>query len=219
MIGPMRDKCKRVFVNAPSIVDYQTFGDPNSSNIAILLHGYGQNSDIVIEDFKDTLDKDYYWIIPNGVFPMPKKRADKISYKFAWYFYDNHEQKYYIDFKYPCSVLSNFIDQIDDKNRPVTIIGYSQGGYLAPFLGQAIERTTKVIGINCNYRHDMLEDEFNFDLFSIHGNSDPIVDYKNSQNSFEKLVPKLSSQSKYITIEKGTHSLSDEFIEEIKNLI
>jgi predicted esterase len=216
---PMIDKCKRVFVQAPSIVDFQTAGNPDSSKIAILLHGYGQNSDIIKEDLKELLDLDYYWIIPNGVFPMPKKRADGISYKFAWYFYDTQEQKYYIDFKYPCAVLSGLVDQVDNKDRPVTIVGYSQGGYLSPFLGQAIERTQKVIGINCNYRYDMLESEFNFDLYSIHGNSDPIVDYDNSKNSFAQLKNKLSSESRYITIDKGTHSISEDFITELRSLL
>jgi len=215
----MIDICKRVFVNAPVLVDYQTAGNPQAEKIAILLHGYGQNSKIIHDDMADVLDKDYFWIIPNGVFPMPRKRAEGISFKFAWYFYNSAEQKYYIDFKYPCGVLKSLIESIDDNSRPITIIGYSQGGYLAPFLGQAIDKTEKVIGINCNYRADMLDDNFDFDLYSIHGDIDPIVDYENSKQSFESLKDKISTSSEYITVKDGAHSLNEDFIEAIKNLI
>ncbi|EQC51677.1 serine hydrolase [Bacteriovorax sp. DB6_IX] len=215
----MIENCKRLFVEAPALIDYQEFGDPNAEKIHILLHGFGQNSDIILEDLKDILDPKSYWLIPNGVFPMPKKRAEGISYKFAWYFYNTVKEEYYIDFTYPCGVLKAFINQVDPKRRPLTIIGYSQGGYLAPFLGQAIEQTEKVLGINCNFRHDMLEEEVDFELYQIHGSIDPIVDYENSKNSFELLKPRLKRDSRHITIDKGTHSLGPDFIDEIKKLI
>lgn len=214
----MIENCERIFVKAPCLVDYQVYGNKNADKVALLLHGFGQNSEMILEDLKATLSEDYYWIIPNGVFPMPKKRKDSISYRFAWYFYNNIEEKYYIDFYYPSQVLKSLIKELDPKERPLTIIGYSQGGYLAPFAGQEISTCEKVIGINCNYRFDMLEGSINYALYALHGDKDPIVDYENSKNSFEQLRPKIE-QGDYLTIKDGTHEIDDNIRMEISKLL
>ena len=214
----MNENCKRILSPSHSIVDFQTYGDENSKEIIILLHGYGQNCEEIQEQLNDILNPKYYWIIPNGLFPIPKKRRDSILYRYAWYFYNELKQKYYIDFNYPKEVLSNFINIIDPQKRDLTIIGYSQGGYLAPFLGQTLKQTKKVIGINCNYRSDMLNNNYNFSLYAIHGDQDEIVSYENSKNSFEKIRP-LLTEGNFITVKDGRHSLTKDFITILKTLI
>ena len=210
----MIEKCKRILVPAQSIVDFLEFGNPNAKKVLLILHGYGQNAEEIYESLKDIIPEDYHCIIPNGVFPMPKQRADKIYYRFAWYFYNTIEQKYYIDFTYPTSVLNSFLANINPSARPTTIVGYSQGAYLAPFLGQAYSATSRVIGINCNYRYDMLTPEINFDLYSIHGIGDPIVNFDNSKNSFEQLKPQLL-KGEFIPVDNKTHDID----EEVKNTL
>ena len=148
----MIEKCKRVLIDAPSIIDYQSLGNPNSDRVILLLHGYAQNSQEIIDSFKSLIDEsDAHWLVPNGVFPIPKKRKDYISYRFAWYFYNTVKQEYYIDFDYPSHVLSGLLAKLNTKDKAVTIIGYSQGGYLAPFVAQRYPQAQKVIGTKKMY--------------------------------------------------------------------
>ncbi|EQC43824.1 alpha/beta hydrolase [Bacteriovorax sp. Seq25_V] len=214
----MIEKCKRILVPAESVVDFLEFGNPHAKKLLLILHGYGQNAQEIYESLKDIITDEYHCIIPNGVFPMPKQRADKISYRFAWYFYNTIEQKYYIDFKYPCSVLSSFLARINPENRLTTIVGYSQGGYLSPFLGQVYAPTRRVIGINCNYRYDMLNSQIDFDLFSIHSEGDPIVNFENSQSSFEMLRP-LLLKGEFIALPTKTHDIDQEIRETLLRLL
>lgn len=212
--------CSRVNIIAPTILDYQSIIRPNATKIGIVLHGYAQNSSIIMDSLQEVLkDEDYNWFVPNGVFPMPKQVAKEVKYRFAWYFYDSIQEKYFIDFTYPTFILSKFLEMNNPTGLPVTIIGYSQGGYLAPFLAQAVSQTKTVISINANYRYDMLEEnKFDFNLWALHGDKDEVVDYNRSKNSYNHIKDKLNGGN-FITINDGKHMIDDKYILELKKLI
>jgi predicted esterase len=210
---------KRILAPAHSVVDFLEYGNKESTNKILLLHGYGQNNEVIYEDFKDLITNDCHWIIPNGFFPIPKKRPDKIIYRYAWYFYNDVKQQYFIDFKYPVEVIKSFLNIIlPSSGYKLKIIGYSQGGYLAPFLGQAIDQTEQVIGINCNYRVDMLEKVFKFQLDAIHGQEDGIVDPNNSYHSFSKIQTRYP-HFRYKKLEHYGHELNSDYLDNVKELL
>lgn len=180
----MIDNCTRINIYAPYLVDYQSIINSGATKVGIILHGYAQNSQVIKESLQELIkDTSFNWFIPNGIFPMPKQVANEVKYRFAWYFFDGIKEKYFIDFSYPTAVLKEFLNLSNPNKLPVTVIGYSQGGYLAPFLGQAMQEVEKVISINANYRFDMLEEVFNFKFYAVHGQDDDVVHFEKSRNS------------------------------------
>lgn len=215
----MIDNCTRINIYAPYPVDYQYIINPKANKLGIILHGYAQNSQEIKESLKElVLDESYNWFIPNGIFPMPKQLNKEVKYRFAWYFYDSIKEKYFIDFSYPTNVLQNFLKKVNTDNLPITIIGYSQGGYLAPFLAQATPEVKKVISINANYRHDMLLDDFNFEFYAVHAVNDDVVNYEKSKTSFDVIKSK-ASHAQFISITDTKHLINDKIITEILKLI
>lgn len=218
----MLDNCNRTHIQAQTPVDYQRFGNLNSQNIILLLHGYAQNTWEITQSFKsiiDNKDLDCQWIIPNGIFPMPKVRANEVIYRFAWYFYNQFEQKYFIDFTYPTHVLQGLIASLFSEEYKLTVIGYSQGGYLAPFVAQSMNNVKNVIAINSNFRFDMMDrDKFHFNLHHIHGDKDVIVDYKNACHSLEKLK-EMGLKTNHLTIPGEGHELSASYMQKVLDII
>ena len=101
---------------------------------------------------------------------------------------------------------------------PLTIIGYSQGGYLAPFVGEKIPQTKHVIGVNCRFRFDKLPDKLNFKIDGIHGEQDENVDPLRAKESFGVLKDRGASGGFYI-VEKEGHRLTLPFKEKIRQLL
>ena len=61
--------------------------------------------------------------------------------------------------------LFNTLKNLNLLNKELFIIGYSQGGYLAPFVGLKCPNTSAVIGINCNYKTEFFNQKINFKKF------------------------------------------------------
>lgn len=215
----MTDK-NRLQLNAPMIVDFEEHGKLDSDKALLILHGYGQNIDIIKEQLGENIynHPDYHIIIANGCFPIPKVRSDHVLYRFAWYFYDRFESRYFIDFTTPKNILNSLITELAPK-KDLTIIGYSQGGYLAPFVGEMILKTKKVIGVNCKFRQDLLGESLDYDLFHLHGENDKLVEYKPALESFNILKKRVKGSCKHLTIKNTNHDISNELIEELLTLL
>ena len=214
-----KSQLNRITIESPMIVDYMELGNKESSNVLLILHGYGQNSQIIKESLSDILmENDYHIIIPNGPFPIPKVRDENVLYRFAWYFFNRFEKNYFIDFSVPKNLLKTLLNKIA-PNKNITVIGYSQGGYLAPFVGEVEKSIEKVIGINCKFRDDMIDDNLNFELHHIHDKNDQIVEYEPALESFKRMESKLSTKSTHHSINSKGHALSDEIIETLKTLL
>ena len=83
---------ERKKINIEFPFDYQLI-ERGGNKLAILLHGFGQTSQIMRDDFLDLIPDEYSVLIPNGPFPIPKIRAESIEHRYAWYFFDRHTNR------------------------------------------------------------------------------------------------------------------------------
>ena len=208
----------RIKVPSFHLVDFITNRCPNPKKVILLLHGYGERGQKIYKRLIDYLPKDVLIISPNGPFPLPVKTEEGFKLSFAWYFYDNIKEQFFIDYDLPSELLMNFYIQLNLPNLPLTIIGYSQGGYLAPFVGEKISQTSHVIGINCRFRYDKLKESLDFKLDGIHGKNDKTVDPLAALKSFE-ILKNRGVNGKFYFIENEGHHLNEPFKEKIKELI
>ena len=201
----------RALVTAKTEVDYYYRPAKEDAPLLIFLHGFGETYGHLLRHFESKIPDEYGIFAPNGVFPLPQKKFDSPEWKlrFCWYFYDSATKKYFIDQRYPAEVLSNLIVDIDVENQKKIIIGFSQGGYLAPFLGAVLSNVSKSISINAELKHLMLPNTLPFELINICGEDDEVVDPINCQHSHQEMIKRGNTGSFYLIKNTG-HKINEE---------
>ncbi|WP_412470719.1 acyl-CoA thioester hydrolase/BAAT C-terminal domain-containing protein [Halobacteriovorax sp. RT-2-4] len=211
----MENNTSRTNVGTNLPIDSIEVGNPKAQKTLLVLHGFAQNNEQIkeniVDKFSSEIIQNFRILIPNGIFPIPKIRPKEITYRYSWYFYDHTRQKYYIDMSTPIQALGNYLkaNAIDFKH--VIIIGYSQGGYLAPIMASYLPGIKASIAINANTRVDKLGENLSFDHLSIHNEGDPVVEFQNSHNSFIELKKKISN-AQYVSFKINSHEIAPENI-------
>jgi predicted esterase len=201
-------------------------------HVFLLLHGYSERGEKMmkrlgkrLETMATKTNQKLLILAPNGFYPMPKSFpldgrpiSDDLLQGFAWYFYDQAKDKFLIDYEVPALTLANLLKEHNPNKVPTTIIGYSQGGYLAPFVGLAFEHTTHVIGLNCSFRTELFSTLPSFRLDQIQGQKDTIIDTALCSQRFEKLKEQ-GIKGDFHWLPNDDHRLSPEISEKTLTLI
>lgn len=163
---------------------------PSPRSIVLLLHGYNERGLRIFRKLRRFLPQDSHIIAPNGLFPLPRVKPDRLDFGYAWYFYDKFTQTYSVDQTLCVDLLKKLLDTANPQGLPVTVIGFSQGGYLAPLLGYAQPSIKHVIGIGCEFRTRFFKGPPPFSLSAIHGSGDPLVSAAHARHEIELLRAK-----------------------------
>lgn len=143
--------------------------------VILLLHGLNERGKRIMRKLVSALPDDALILAPNGPFPIPRLKDNRVTYGHSWYFFDKFEQKYFVNQDLAKHWLKEVVKQENPNKLPVTIIGFSQGGYLAPLVGEIIAETKLVIGLACEFRSNLIQTPLTFPLEAIHGKLDEIV--------------------------------------------
>lgn len=185
-------------------------------HIILALHGYQQSGEFFYKRIEKFLDLNKTLIIcPNAPFLVPTKKEEGWIDTYSWYFFDPQKKSFYINYEPSALMISKLLDQLNPLNKEVTLLGYSQGGYLSPKVAQLNKNIKKVIGLACIFRGERFKLKDDCEYFQIHGNEDDVVDIKESQNEFEKLGLDLND---YHTID-ADHLLTSQFFDKLKDLL
>lgn len=150
-------------------------------SLILLLHGYNERGLRIFRKLRRSLPEDAHIIAPNGIFPLPRLKTDRLDFGYAWYFYDKFTGSYEIDQALAAGMLKQLLASVNPRHLPVTIIGFSQGGYLAPFLAYAEPDVKHVIGIGCEFRTRFFTRPPTFSLAAIHGEADHLVSFEHAK--------------------------------------
>ena len=196
----------------------KTVNEPKA--LILLLHGYCQRGSFIFNKLINYLPNSAEVHSPTAPFPLlsghPLEKRDKkkkLIVGNAWYFYDADKNKFHIDYDIPVNLLNQYLELNNPKNLPIIAIGYSQGGYLLPFLALKNERINHIIGINCSYRVDLLKSSINCKADAINGADDMLVDpylaYKRQIELF----------GEFVLLENENHFLTNRFGIEVDRLL
>src|SRR4051812_21402659 len=125
--------------DVPMPFDYQirkpSGGEPRQ--LVLLLHGHGETGQKILDKLAPVLPEDAVVIAPNGPFPISewvgtdwKERT--VKFTFCWHFYEPKTDAYYIPPDTSIAHVCGGLKKLGVLHLPKTIIGFSQGGYLAP---------------------------------------------------------------------------------------
>jgi predicted esterase len=103
----------------------------------------------------DCFPDDVALLAPNGPFPVPQRKPDG-SYRVgcAWYFYDPKVDQYYIDMEAALTLLEALTRERNATGAPLHLVGYSQGGYLAPFVAERLPGVRRLVGMAADFLVD-----------------------------------------------------------------
>lgn len=160
------------------------------SSLVLLLHGLDERGLRIMRKLLKYLPETAQILAPNGPYPLPRPKADRMDYGYAWYFYDRFTQNYHVDQTLAVSLLKSLLAEKNPNNLPVTIIGFSQGGYLAPLLAYEDPNIKTVIGIGCEFRERFFKTKPSFKVIGLHGDQDKIISAEHSRQHAEVLMQK-----------------------------
>lgn len=160
------------------------------TSVVLLLHGLNERGKRIYRKLLPYLPEDALVIAPNGPFPIQRNKEGRFDYGHSWYFYDKFENQYFINQDLAKYWLRDLIAAENPSSLPVTIIGFSQGGYLAPVVASEIKETRLVIGLACEFRSHLVPEAPSFSLHAVHGNQDDVISMQSALIGIEKLKEK-----------------------------
>lgn len=190
----------------------------SASEVFLLLHGLGERGKRIYRKLLPYLPKNAIIIAPNGPFPIPRPKEGRMSYGHSWYFYDKFEQKYFINQDLAKFWLRDLLKIENPRTLPVTIIGFSQGGYLAPLAGNVISETKLILGLACEFRTTLIHKKPDFPLVAIHGEDDSVVTMGSALAEIEKLKTQEIAVDFHPVSETG-HEISVAMGEKVKTIL
>jgi predicted esterase len=181
----------------------------NPKEVYLLLHGLAERGKRIFRKLLPYLPEDALVIAPNGPFPLPRQKEGRISYGHSWYFYDKYERTYFLNQDLAKYWLRDLLKTENPRSLPLTIIGFSQGGYLAPLVGEVIPETKLVIGLACEFRTTLIQSQLSFPLVAIHGDKDDIISIDSAKSEAEKLK-EIGITTEFHTVANTTHEITSD---------
>lgn len=211
---------KKQFFNLSLNIPYEVeISIPSSvRKVFLLLHGFKQDGKQLFDQISAILPDDVAIIAPNGPFFIPVQNKNNFEMKYAWYFFDPLKKSYYINYDPAAEFIKSILIELDLFKMPITIIGYSQGGYLAPKIAEIVPSVESVIGLACVFRNHMFDFRSSVFYHQIQSKSDTIIDFEGAKEEFLVLKNK-GNIGRFIELDGLGHRLSNEYLFELSELI
>jgi predicted esterase len=145
---------------------------------------------------------------PNGLFPAPAQKDGRFKEAYAWYFYDVSSGRAMISPELAASALLGLIKQIGLDRLAWTVLGFSQGGFFAPFLARAGLRMEAIVGVGAAYRAEAYQGLPPLAVYALHGELDAIVPFADARESF-RAIQAMGYGKRFCALPGVAHSLDD----------
>lgn len=162
---------------------------PNSkTGLVICLHGYQDHALSMLRRI-GWWDKDlpFQVLAINGPFPVPSWTGDGFKEAYSWYFRDSRADIMLVHPTTTAQALRALIDDLGFKDTPKVIFGFSQGGYMAPYLTSQLINVRGIIGLGCGYFREAYEQCPPVLVHAVHGDADERISMSGARADFEKI--------------------------------
>jgi len=185
----------------------------------LVLHGFSDHARSVKKRLLGSEPVNgFHVFVPNGLFPSPTKRESEFREGYAWYFRDPSSGKQMTSPEFAAQSLIKLIQQVGLGHLEWTVLGFSQGGFFAPFLVRAGLLCQRIIGVGAAFRPEAYEGISNVQVFGVHGEKDLIVPFEQAKTSFNSLKDKGLGRDFY-AIPELAHTMNDSGRKIIRDLL
>jgi predicted esterase len=200
------------------IADYILRAPANPKELYLLLHGYGLTARSIFDKLSGVLPADAAVLAPNGPYPVPEKQEVGYRIGYSWYFYDPFADEYLIDHANSIRFLTQGIGKLGFGGLPVRVIGFSQGGYLAPLVALQLPKARQVIGVAARFLDDEIEGVPSFRYDNVHGGKDEVVNPAGSRKYHGKLIAR-GGRGEFLEDAESGHRLSPGIVALVKKAL
>ncbi len=156
------------------------------------LHGMGMNAEEFAELLAPLTELPIILFVPEGVHPFEIRAGGQMRIGRAWYLYTGDEAEFVQSMKASGRHLRTLVDrviaevQVDPDRR--VLLGFSQGGYCAGYLGiQHAARLAGLVVMCARVKDEVLEKELtragDLSVLLVHGRKDRAVPFKAAKQS------------------------------------
>jgi predicted esterase len=176
--------------------------------VVFCLHGYQDHALSMIRRLG-------WWIRPdlpfqlcaiNGPFPVPVWQEDGFKEAYSWYFRDTSRELDFVSPDTTAARLKFLVNDLGLENTPKVLVGFSMGGFLAPYLAAELKHVKGIIGIGCGYNADAYAKIPALTVHAIHGENDERIGIEGSKADFAKVI-QAGHNGQYHAIPGLTHKV------------
>ncbi len=161
---------------------------PKGDGVVICLHGYQDHALSMLRRIGWWHNDPPFQVLGvNGPFPVPLWTKLGFIEAYSWYFRDSAAHLMLVHPMQTATVLQRFVSEAGLLETPKVIFGFSQGGYLAPFLAAKLENVRGIIGVGCGYFADAYAVCPPLEVHAIHGNADERIAIAGARQGYEKI--------------------------------
>ncbi|MDX9731232.1 MAG: hypothetical protein RBT63_05625 [Bdellovibrionales bacterium] len=212
---------ERISIAATLPVGFRHRPVQNPKLLAIFLHGYSDHGGSLLRRlFSDGShvthgDLEHVAILaPNGPFPVPVKNEDGWKKAYAWYFYDMETDQMIIPPDAAIGAIKKLVQENGYETLPKVIVGFSQGGFLAPALGQSLKNVHEIIGIGTGYRTDYYPANTNWVVSGFHGTEDEVISFEQAAEMHDRVL-RQGFDGQFVAFPALKHTASSEIGEAV----
>jgi predicted esterase len=208
-------------VTLPVTYLFQEAQRPTNKTV-LMLHGYQDTASGLFKRAFGEEERhfDYNILVPNGLFPLPIKSGEGFKEAFAWYFVDPSKNLVLIPPEVAAENLLALIKQLSLEANTFHIVGFSQGGILAPFVARELSNVSGIIGVGTLFLPDLYDGLKNtLPVDAIHGADDEIITMASSQKGYQELKQVQPRPGEYYQFKGLTHTIDDAARAKLKELI
>lgn len=163
--------------------------------LLVALHGQGMSGQSLLA--LSGLDaRDRHVLAPDGPLPFEKRKKDGITIGHGWYLYTGDQDAFRAELERAEAHVLAWIDRVRaevsvDASR-ITLLGYSQGGYLAGFLAlRHAELVRGLVLVSTRFKHEFLAAELQSrplpSVLVVHSESDLAISWAAAERSVQTL--------------------------------
>lgn len=191
--------------------------------LVIALHGMGQIERVMQRRMAPLLDRPWMWLFPRGVHPFEMRRPEKARIGHAWYLYTGDQDQ----LRESMETTMGFLLAMHDLIRfeyPVSstaVVGFSQGGYLAGYLGAANHgRFRAAASISGRLKWEFFKDapaeaKEELALAQFHGGKDQGVKPELAKEAVENTRKAGFKDVEYFEDPEAGHEISPKMVEDL----
>ncbi len=164
------------------------------------------------------LPQDAAILSPNAPFPAPYKTDSGYLEAYAWYFYLAKDNRFVIPPGPAIKALKKLIAKLGYDKLPITIIGFSQGGYLAPVVAKEMN-VKHIIAVSADYLARYYSKDDKFKLDAIHGAKDEVSPIEISKKNLADLKAELGLNATFHELPNTRHEVDEAAIKVIAKIL